>query len=378
MITSPIDILRDLIAFKSISGQDNSNIVSYLEAQLKMLGFNSTRIESPSEPKRYNILAEIGPDAPGGLMLSGHLDVVPVTGQNWESDPFVLTQKEDKLFGRGTADMKGFIASSMFALNKIDFKSLKKPLSLLFTYDEEVGCIGSNQISPLLKDHFKYLPSCALIGEPTDFQILRMHSGHVTAKVTFKGKGAHSSDPKLGISAIKGLNEAMRGIFELEEQLKNELVLPQFFSRPFTTLNIGKVSGGSAVNIIPDEAFMVLGFRPLPGTSIDDVFNRIIHASKIYQTDDRVKIEAFIEHISPAMLTHDNKLSEILKPFSLPGSCAAQYATDGGNINKSGIECLIFGPGSIDVAHKANEWVKASDIILASEKLVKIIEKWQE
>lgn len=378
-MTSPIEILRDLISFKSVSGQENSNIVSYLEDKIKPLGFQTLRLESPDEPKRYNLLCQIGPDTENGLMLSGHMDVVPVLGQNWDSDPFVLTRKGSKLFGRGTADMKGFIAAALFALKNFDFRQLKKPLSLLWTYDEEVGCFGSSQATLVLKDHLKYLPSCALIGEPTNFQILRMHSGHVTAKIKFKGKGAHSSDPDLGISAIKALNLSMTGLFELEAELKQELILPEYFSRPFTTLNVGKVNGGSAVNIIPDESIAILGFRPLPTVSIEHLFERIVKACHKYQSDKRVIIDAFIERVSPPMITKENtKLEQVLKPLANPGPVSAQYSTDGGNISQSGIQCLIYGPGTIDVAHQANEWIEAEDINLASEKLVKIIHNWQE
>ncbi len=380
MNATPIDILRDLISFKSVSGHENSNIVGYLEDWLKPLGFRTLRIESNDSPKRYNLLCEIGPETPNGLMLSGHMDVVPTEGQNWETDPFALTEKGSRLYGRGTADMKGFIAATLHALKNADLSNLKKPLSLLWTYDEEVGCLGSSQASPLLKNHLKYLPSAALIGEPTSFQILRMHSGHVTAKLSFKGKGAHSSDPDLGISAIKSLNEALRGIYELEAELKGELILPQYFARAFTTLNVGKISGGTAVNIIPDEAVATIGFRPLPSTSIEDIFQRIKHACQKYQSDSRIKFTAQIERISPPMLTKEKSLLEnVLRPFANPSSSvSAQYSTDGGNISQSGIECLIFGPGTIDVAHQANEWVESSDIFLASKKLVKIIKSWQD
>lgn len=374
----PIDTLRELISFKSVSRQPNGEIVDYLARKLTLLGFDTVRIDSEDEPKRANLLCSIGPDHEGGLMLSGHMDVVPVTGQNWHSDPFSLTETGNRLIGRGTADMKGFIAATCCALAKVPLNKLTKPLTLLWTFDEEIGCLGSAIAAPLLKKHLTHLPRAAVIGEPTDFNILRMHAGHVTVKLRVKGKGAHSSDPDLGISAIKAINRALGGIFDLEEELKQEKSLSEHFKRPFVTVNVGEIHGGSAVNIVPDEAFAIIGFRPLPHVSVDAIFERILHACKRYQQDDRAIITASIERNSPAMITDaGSELEHILRPLAKPGgSSAAQYSTDGGNLNQSGIECLIFGPGTIDVAHQANEWIDKADLLLASDKIAMIIDRW--
>jgi acetylornithine deacetylase len=374
----PIKILRDLISFDSVSKKPNEEIVDYLEKIAVCLGFSVHRIDSLDQPTRSNLLCIIGPDKEGGLMLSGHMDVVPVIGQNWDSDPFCLTEKEQKLIGRGVADMKGFIAATCNALSKLSLTQLKKPLMLLWTYDEEVGCIGSAQAAPLLKNYLSYLPKAALIGEPTDFTALRMHSGHVTVRVSVKGKGAHSSNPDLGISAIKALNQSLNSLFVLEEELKQETSFKEFFKRPFVTMNIGEIHGGTAVNIVPEEAYATIGFRPLPNTSIDEVLARIIDAVTKNQRDDRIHIAVNIEKVSPAMITRaGSKLEQILLPLAKNhGPCAAQYSTDGGNLRQSGIECVIFGPGSIDVAHQANEWINKEDLTQASDKIKTIITTW--
>lgn len=374
----PVAILEDLVAFQSISKKPNLEIVDYLEHIATSLGFDVVRITSPDEPKRSNLLCKIGPDVAGGLMLSGHMDVVPVAGQNWDYDPFVLTKQEGKLIGRGSADMKGFIAAVCSALRNYPLKKLTKPLTLLWTYDEEVGCIGSAQAAPLLKKYLNHLPDAAWIGEPTDFNVLRMHSGHVTVKISAKGRGAHSSDPSLGVSAIKALNQALNGLFTLEEELKKETSFGGFFKRPFVTMNVGEVHGGTAVNIVPDEAFATIGFRPLPDTPVNVIFERMMAAALKNQQDYGAKITGIIEKISPAMITEaDTKLERILRPeANNTGPCSAQYSTDGGNINQTGIECLIFGPGTIDVAHQANEWIYQRDLIACEEKLAKILNGW--
>ncbi len=371
------DILRDLVGFKTISSQSNSELIDYVEHFLRPLGFDMVRIKCPEAPSRYNLLCRIGPDKKGGLMLSGHTDVVPVAGQNWLSDPFVLTAREGRLYGRGTADMKGFIAATLVVLQQFDWNRLAQPLTLLWTYDEEIGCLGSQHAAPLLKDHLQHLPEAAIIGEPTSFSILRMHAGHVAVKVHAKGKGAHSSDPDLGVSAIKAIHHALSGLFALEAQLKDETSLEQYFRRPYVMLNVGEVRGGTAVNIIPDEASISLGFRPLPDTSIETMMERINEACTRAGVDGRAQISTKLMSCSPPMFTkEDGRLQNILRPFAKEGAASAQYSTDGGNLSQSGIECLIYGPGTIDVAHQANEWILEAELSDAVTRLNGILSAW--
>lgn len=371
-------LLADLIAFKTISKTDNLSMVEYLEYQHKALGFDCVRIMSPDDPPRANLLCRIGPDVEGGLMLSGHMDVVPVSGQSWHSDPFTLNRYENRLVGRGACDMKGFIAAVCHALLGLNPKTLKKPLSLLWTYDEEVGCTGSALAVKQLHHYLKHLPRAALIGEPTDFAIMRMHAGHVTVKISCKGKGAHSSDPERGVSAIKAAHDALKGVFALERELKSEEVLKEYFRLPYATMNVGEIHGGSAVNIVPDEAVITLGFRPLPTMSVDAILERLKKAVGQQQLDERAKIVVSMEKNTPSMITKEGSdLEQILATIARPGSVSAQFATDGGNLSQQGIPCLIFGPGSIDVAHQANEWIDERDLLSASGYVSSIVEQWQ-
>lgn len=367
--------LSDLVSFKTISTTPNAHIIKYLTDIFSQLGFETLTIPHPEDPNRANLLCRIGPEAPGGLMLSGHTDVVPTAGQDWRSDPFTLVEKDGRFFGRGTTDMKGFIAATYVALGELDLKRLKKPLSLLWTYDEEIGCRGSFVAAPLLRNSFTYLPEAALIGEPTDFQVLRMHSGHVSLHIHAKGKGAHSSDPSLGISAIKALNQVLNGIFALEKELAEETSLAEFFERPFVTLNVGEIKGGSAVNIIPDEASAFIGFRPLPDTSIEAIMERISARAHSSCTTTGAKIHVELDHCSPAMITEPNtKLEKILDKYRQPSTqVSAAFSTDAGNLNHHGIPSLIFGPGNINIAHQANEWIELSALQQAVSKLKGII-----
>jgi acetylornithine deacetylase len=370
-------ILQDLVGFRTISSQSNGELIDYLEHHLKPLGFETIRIKSEDEPFRYNLLCRIGPDKEGGLMLSGHTDVVPTTAQAWHSDPFSLTAREGRLYGRGSADMKGFIAATLVALKHLRAR-LNAPLTLLWTYDEEIGCLGSQQAAPMLKNYLQHVPSAALIGEPTDFSILRMHAGHVTVKIAAKGKGVHSSDPDLGVSAIKAIHRALLGIFSLEDQLRHEVSLEKYFRRPYVILNVGEVHGGTAVNIVPDEASITLGFRPLPDTSIETMMARINEAIVKHAGDSKAKISSRITRSTPPMITKEGgRLEQIVQPFAKKGAgVAAQFSTDGGNLSQSGIECLIYGPGTIDIAHQANEWILTKDLEDAVDNIAAIINKW--
>jgi acetylornithine deacetylase len=308
-------------------------------------------------------------------MLCAHSDVVPAAGQSWDYDPFVLHEKDGKLFGRGSADMKGFIAASCYALEKLDHKKLKKPLSLLFTYDEEIGCEGSKIAAPRLKNYLGYMPEAALIGEPTDFSIFRMHSGHVSLKIHAHGKAAHSSNPDLGRSAIKALHKVLESLFELEEKLKKNISMKEYFSLPYVTLNVGCIKAGTAVNIIPERGEILIGFRPLPDTVINNIINNIKYILDTKSKETKVLLNLSIENITPAMISQaDTKLERIIKPYANKNnSVAASFSTDAGNLSEAGISCLVFGPGNINNAHQANEYIMHSDLQKASEKISKIV-----
>lgn len=368
MTASLIKIIRFLVSSPTVSSAPNLEIIDYLDNFFSNLGFTNIRISHPQDPKRANLLCKIGPELPGGLMISGHTDVVPVSGQNWSSDPFKLSEKNGRYIGRGTTDMKGFIAASCYALSRIDFTALKIPLSLLWTYDEEIGCSGSAVAAPLLKNYFKYLPEAALIGEPTDFNIFSMHSGHASLRITVKGKGAHSSNPRLGISAIKGLNQILSALFKFEEELKQEGI----------SLNVGHINGGSAVNIIPDEATAVIGFRPLPDSSIDVIFKRIEHIAQGACYEPGAKISVTLEQCTPPMMSKSgSRLEKVISAYARPSEQrAAAFSTDAGNLSVQGINCLIFGPGSIDIAHQADEYINIADLEQAVDTISNIVKNY--
>ena len=353
------DTLATLIGFPTVSNRPITELAAYVADRAEKQGFRVELFEDPSDATKVNVVALAGPEKEGGLMLSGHMDVVPTEGQPWTSDPFVLTERGDRLRGRGTSDMKGFIAASIEALERVDVAALTEPLALVWTHDEEVGCLGAQKLVPRLEG--RLLPKECLIGEPTDFQIFRMHPGHVAVRIVTKGLSAHSSKPDLGRSALKSMARIIDRMNQLEAELKTEQNLHDFLDRPYTTFNLAQIQGGSAINLVPDRVTLDLGYRPLPGDDPLAVFRRI---------EERIREEdanAEVLRMTQAMLTPDGTPLQRMceKHAAHPRPLAASFATDGGALADLGIESIIFGPGSIDVAHAPDEYVPTAALVRA-------------
>lgn len=324
------------------------------------LGYRIDRFVDPNDPGKVSVIASIGPPGTDGLVLSGHMDVVPVEGQPWTTDPFALTRRGDTVVARGSADMKGFIAVCMQALASFRPADFDRELVLLWTHDEEIGCKGSAAFAEawLEGSAHRPLPKDALIGEPTSFEILRMHPGHVAIELEVAGVAAHSSRPDLGVNAIEGAAKVIQTVQQVAEELAGEPAdLPEM-ERPIVAVNVAQIEGGSAINIVPDRCVVRVGYRPLPGQDPEDVFQRI------RDRVDATRVQCRILRVTPSMLTpRHTPLEESLRPHACsdhPG--AATFATDGGNLARLGIRPLVFGPGDINVAHKADEFVPIADL----------------
>ena len=358
---SVVDSLAQLVAFPTVSDRPITELAAYVASRNERQGFRVELFEDPEDPTKVNVVASAGPEEEGGLMLSGHMDVVPTEGQPWTCDPFTLTERGDRLLGRGTSDMKGFIAATLEALDRIDVSALRRPLVLVWTHDEEIGCVGAQKLVPRLRG--RPLPRQCLIGEPTDFQIFRMHPGHVAVRIELRGLSAHSSKPDLGRNAVKALGTLIQRLNALEEELKTEQALHDFLDRPYTTFNLATVRGGLAINLVPDRVVLELGYRPLPGDDPLAVFRRI--QERVLDLD----ATAEVLRMTQAMLTPDGtplqRLCAVHAAHDRP--LAASFATDGGALADLGIESIVFGPGSIDVAHAPDEYVNRGALLKAVE-----------
>jgi acetylornithine deacetylase len=369
-------LLARLVGFDTTSRLSNLPLADFLADYLDRPGVRITRNPSPDGAKA-NLVVAAGPERPGraGLVLSGHMDVVPAEETDWASDPFTLTEAGDRLVGRGAADMKGFLALAANRFAAIDPDSLDAQLILLFTYDEEVGTLGARRFTETFPS-VGTLPRSVIIGEPTELRVVRAHKGMVRFRLVVTGQAAHSGYPHLGRSAIEPAARAIVALAELRRRMAGEHpphgdVFP---SVPFTALNVGTVAGGTAANVIPDRCEVDLGVRVLPGTSADDVGGRIADAVRDAIGDD-FTFECVSES-PPMLLAPDAPVHRLLCDLvAQRDGASVMFATDAGWLQKSGFECVLFGPGSIEVAHRANEFLPIDQLARAGKILDQVVRR---
>ena len=379
-----IAVLADMVAFPTVSSEPVTALADYIADRCEAAGMRVERYES--EPGKCNVVCTAGPmtepteskgrgSARPGVVLSGHMDVVPVVGQPWTSDPFTLTPRGDNLHGRGACDMKAFLAAIVHALPKLPLKHLKHELVFAFTHDEETGCNGSRLLVEQLLSEGRALPTSCLIGEPTSLGIFRMHPGHAVVRITCRGQAAHSSKPDLGRSAILLAGRVLGALERLAADWRTtsaDPVLAALLERPFVVLNVGTIHGGNAINIVPDRCVIDVGFRPLPGMIVEDLVRELTErVTEVHSRD----VEVELQRVTPAMLTPEGTALEgVLRGFSrAPQIGAAAFATDGGNLERLGLNTLVFGPGSIDVAHKADEFVPVAELVRAVDVVEAVV-----
>jgi acetylornithine deacetylase len=352
-------------------------MADFLADYLDRPGVRILRVPSAAGDKA-NLLVIVGPERHDGrgLMLSGHMDVVPAGESDWRSDPFTLTDAGDTLVARGAADMKGFLALATNRLAALDPRSLNAPLALLFTYDEETGTHGARRFSETWTDRAA-LPDSVIIGEPTSLGVVRTHKGMLRLGVEFEGRAAHSGYPHLGRSAIEPAARAILALVELQRRMETERPehADQFPDVPFAAVNVGTVRGGSAANVIPDRCEIDLGIRLLPGMAAEDMVERIRDTVTEAVSGAPFTLEYGSE--SPAMILGENAeiYRQLTDALGQRDSRSVMFATDAGWLQRMGLQCVLFGPGSIEVAHRANEFIPSVDLVRAGEVLDRVIDR---
>ena len=373
MILSDSELLARLVAFDSTSSNSNADIAAFIAGYLDRPSVAIERIHDESGEK-LNLLIHSGPPSSNraGLVLSGHMDVVPARETGWDSDPFRLDERHGNFYGRGTADMKGFLALAINAVAKIDPAALRNPLVLLLTYDEEVGCLGAKRFVDEWNEPSR-IPVNTIIGEPTSLEAVRLHKGHLKLRVVTHGRAAHSGYPHLGLNAIEKAGEALRLLAALREQLQSERPQhSQFFPEvPFVPLNVGTIHGGAAINVVPDHCEIEVGLRLLPGMQSEEVVGRI---------ESALEGTADVELISdspPLLVSEDAEIHRTVSGMvGQQGTQSVSFATDGGWLQKLGLECVLFGPGTIKVAHRPNEFLPRGEFEQASGLLDRLIHRY--
>jgi acetylornithine deacetylase len=329
------------------------------------------------ETGKLNVLARFGPEGPGGLMLSGHLDVVPARQPGWTSDPFQLTDGGDRWIGRGAVDMKGFVALCLVVAERLDPASLRGPLVLLFTCDEEVGSIGAQHFVRQAAGRLA-LPPSAIIGEPTEMRVVRLHKGHMRLRVTVHGAAAHSGYPKLGDNAIEKAAGAIAALAGLRRDLEAErCASSRYFAEcPYSILTVAMVDGGTAFNIVPDRCEIGVGIRLLPGQSSREIVDRVSECL-IRSPGLRDGVTVDVLNDSPPLLTEAERpiCRRLCAMMGQRDGAAVHYASDAGPLSTLGIDCVLWGPGSISVAHKPNEYMLKRDFSAGLEWLTRIVDE---
>ncbi|WP_460275355.1 acetylornithine deacetylase [Celeribacter sp. ULVN23_4] len=357
------DILGDLIAFPTISSDSNLSAISYIAERLEDAG---ARVEvlSDESGQKANLFATLGPERAGGLALSGHTDVVPVADQPWISDPFQMVERDGKLYGRGACDMKGFIATCLAKLDTLKTAATERPIHFAFTHDEEVGCLGARDLVEVLRAR-DIRPAMALIGEPTEMRVIEGHKGCCEYTVSFTGAEGHSSAPEKGVNAVEYAARYINRLLELRQALIARTPAGSRFEPPYTTINIGGLKGGHAHNVIAGKAVLEWEMRPVVQDDMDFVKREVATYVGDVLLPDMQKVAAQSE-ISTAVIGEvagltpmdENAARDLL--FRLTGANRADvvpFGTEAGLFQQIGMQAVICGPGSIDQAHKPDEYI---------------------
>ncbi|MFV1600826.1 MULTISPECIES: acetylornithine deacetylase [unclassified Phaeobacter] len=363
MIDETTRILSDLIAFPTVSADSNLEMIAYLANRLEDCGA-SVDVLFDASGQKANLFATLGPDADGGIVLSGHSDVVPVTDQDWSSDPFTMVERDGRLYGRGTCDMKGFIAATLAMAPQFAGQIGKRPLHFAFTYDEEVGCVGAGHLVQTLRDR-EIRPRLALIGEPTSMRIIEGHKGCHEYTTRFQGLEGHGSDPSRGVNAVEYAVRYVSRLLDLRLDLQQRTPSDSRFDPPWTTLNIGALNGGSAHNVIASKAQVDWEMRPVQQADADhvkDTMARYCHdvllpAMRAVYPEASIDTEV-VGEVAGLVPTTRNEARDIMA--ELLGSKSADlvpFGTEAGLFQALGMDVVVCGPGSIAQAHKADEYL---------------------
>ncbi|MEM9648707.1 MAG: acetylornithine deacetylase, partial [Bacteroidota bacterium] len=358
------NILSKLVSFPVLGGESNLSIIHWIKEYVESYGIEVNLLPN-AEGNKASLHCRIGPDVDGGVILSGHTDVVPVEGQEWTTDPFVLTDKGDgKLYGRGSCDMKGFIACCLAVLPQMAKADLKKPIYFAFSYDEEVGCLAGPELAKTLKTYYNETPKYAIIGEPSLMEPIVGQKGIYILETYVHGSAGHSSRIKQEVSAI---HESMRLIQWLENKMDQLIADQRFddrFHPPHSTLHIGLVQGGIAPNVIADNAHFYWDLRTIPMDDIDG----IVEEFEAFCRSQEEKLRAIFPDVSirtvenhppvPHLDTKaDDEVVDLIKRISGNSKLnTVSYAAEAGQFANEGFQSAICGPGSIAQAHRANEF----------------------
>jgi acetylornithine deacetylase len=361
------ELLARLVAFDTTSSKTNIPLIEFVEAYLAKHGIASQRVPT-ADGLKSSLFATIGPSDTGGIALSGHTDVVPVAAQNWDTDPFQMVERDGKLYGRGTCDMKGYLACALAMVPDLKARKLKTPFHIAFSYDEEVGCTG---VRPMIRELGKSLPRprYVFVGEPSKMTVVDAHKGPVRWRVEVTGRAAHSSMPHYGVNAIAYAGRMIGELLRMEEELKSSTQIARF-DPPWTTMQVTQIEGGTASNVVPVPCWFGWETRALPGFDPLTLDRRLksFAAETCLPEMRRIAPEADIKVIVtnhvPAYAA-DAASGIIPLTLKLAGqneTYAVSYCTEAGLFQDGGAPAIICGPGDIAQAHTVNEFIRVEEL----------------
>jgi acetylornithine deacetylase len=358
-----IDLLAKLVAFDTTSHRSNLPLINFIEVYLASCGVASKRIVDDTGEKA-NLYATIGPENLPGVMLSGHTDTVPVTGQAWNVQPFRLTVQGERFFGRGTADMKGFLAAVLAAVPAMVEADLAVPIHLAFSHDEEVGCLGVRSLIANLAN-YPLRPAACLVGEPTSMRLVTAHKGKLAIRLHLRGKACHSGMAPEGVNAIHAGARLVNWVEDKAAEKASEGPYDERFSISYTTLQVGIIQGGAALNIVPQDCRIDLEIRNVPEDNPEALLDELMSLAASLETKMRKtypNARIFLERLSdyPGLSIDDDKalVGFILALLEDRTRERVGYGTEGGLFQRDlGIPTLVCGPGSMAQGHQPDEFV---------------------
>jgi acetylornithine deacetylase len=376
------DILEKLIGFPTVSRESNLDLIAFVSDALGEQGIAAHIIHS-ADRRKANLYATVGPSDRPGIVLSGHTDVVPVDGQNWTLPPFVLTERDGKMYGRGAADMKGFVACAVAAMIKASRMNLQVPLHLALSYDEEIGCVGVRSLIDYLKGSSPK-PFLCIVGEPTSMQLATGHKGKIAARATCRGQEGHSALAPRHSNALHLGCDFVNLLRREQERLASAGEQDGSYDIPYTTVHVGKMNGGVALNIVPNLCQIDFEIRNIERDDGEEIFNRLRDEARqiVKNTQpaaaDENAIEVAVVNAYPGLDTPLTSQAVKFVQSLIGGNSTTKLAfgTEGGLFNRDlGIPTVVCGPGSMDQGHKPDEFVSCEQLRLCDEMLACLLAK---
>ena len=362
-----LELTQQLIAFDTTSRNSNLELIEFVKGYLEGFGIQSELVFD-ADKRKANLFATIGATDKGGIALSGHTDVVPTDGQNWNTDPYDLQEIDGRLYGRGTSDMKAFIGVCLAKVPDIVDRNLETPFHLAFSYDEEIGCVGIHTLLDVLK-HRSNKPVSCLIGEPTGMQVVVAHKGKHSKSCTIHGLEAHSSLVHQGVNTVEAAAEMIAFLKGIARRFRDEGPFDDRFDPPYTTVHTGVITGGTALNIVPKHCQFEVEVRHLPDDDPQEVWDQLQEfvndtiLPEMHAVDPTAGIQWQELSYIPKLQSSDDELVRLAQKLAhRTDTTGVSFGTEAGLYELIGVPAVVCGPGHVDQAHKPNEYIEINQL----------------